>query len=631
MSSPDIEKYQDKLEMKVEMTIIENLGLKMYVNLPPVISELVANCYDADAKIVEIQIPEGSITDNSEIIVKDYGCGMTFDQINDAYLRIGRNRRKEEKRELTPKFKRKVMGRKGIGKLSAFGVAKIVEIDTRREGLHTIFEMDIDKIKQTKSGKFYKPDVKFVEKVPETEKGTIVKLKRLKRKRAIDVKSVKTRLARRFTVIGPDFEVKINGKPILPEDRLLKEKCQWIWKVEDEKISEENDWTVSGWIGTMKSPLEDKDLAGVVIVVRGKLAQEPTYFEIKGAKQFIEVYLVGEIHAEFLDEEEEFISAYRGSIVWESEPGSVLKEWGQKKLRKIQGEWSERRRQEREKVIREDSEFKVWLEDLPPAEAKMADKFIKAITSDEKMEEERRKELAHFMIDSFEQRVFQTLIAALPEEPQDARLIEIFEEWGFIEAKEILRIVRGRISTIDQFVKFVKENAREKPTLHNFFREWPWILDPTWTQWNDEVRFSQLLRENFPDDDLDEPDRRIDFVCVGAGDTVHVVELKRPGHKINADDLEQLLHYVAFVRRRLDNVPERGYRDASGYIIGGEVSRDELTQEKKLALQGRRMYVRRYDNLIVIAQKLHDDFRTKLEKFERRRKERKVQTREENI
>lgn len=136
------------------------------------------------------------------------------------------------------------------------------------------------------------------------------------------------------------------------------------------------------------------------------------------------------------------------------------------------------------------------------------------------------------------------------------------------------------------------------------------------------MHFSELLREEFPDSDLDEQDRRIDFVCIGTGDTVHVVELKRPGHKIDADDLEQLLSYVAFVKDRLGNVPERNYRDASGYIVCGEISKDSLTNVKINVLRESRMYVKRYDDLIIVAQKLHEDFRRKLEKFENIKRER---------
>ena len=35
--------------MKIELTAIEDLGIKLYGKLPPVISEIVANSWDADA------------------------------------------------------------------------------------------------------------------------------------------------------------------------------------------------------------------------------------------------------------------------------------------------------------------------------------------------------------------------------------------------------------------------------------------------------------------------------------------------------------------------------------------------------------------------------------------------------
>src|SRR5207247_370373 len=106
---------------------IEHLGLKLYVSLPPVIGELVSNAWDADADRVEITFPKGSLNGQSEVVVRDFGTGMDADQLQDAYLKIGRNRREVEGKETTPKG-RDVMGRKGLGKLSAFGVASELEV-----------------------------------------------------------------------------------------------------------------------------------------------------------------------------------------------------------------------------------------------------------------------------------------------------------------------------------------------------------------------------------------------------------------------------------------------------------------------------------------------------------------------
>jgi hypothetical protein len=205
----------------------------------------------------------------------------------------------------------------------------------------------------------------------------------------------------------------------------------------------------------------------------------------------------------------------------------------------------------------------------------------------------------------------------LGDNPDDVKVLELFLEWDVIEAREILRLVQGRLLNIEKFEGFMKSDAREKPTIHDFFRKWPWMLDPSWTRWRDEVHFSKLLRENFPDHKLLEQNRRIDFICVGSGDTVHVVELKRPGYHVNGNDMDQLLDYVTFVRERLGNAPSSPYRDAAGYVVAGELSKDRKTRGKIRVYQKDRLYVKRYDDLVVVARQLHQEFEDKLKEFEK--------------
>ena len=64
----------------------------MYSTLPPVISELISNAYDADATEVKIYLNDKD--QEKSIIIEDNGHGMSFDEINDKFLLIGRNRRK---------------------------------------------------------------------------------------------------------------------------------------------------------------------------------------------------------------------------------------------------------------------------------------------------------------------------------------------------------------------------------------------------------------------------------------------------------------------------------------------------------------------------------------------------------
>ena len=47
---------QKVLEMKFDPNVITHLGIQMYSTLPPVISELISNAYDADATEVKIYL-----------------------------------------------------------------------------------------------------------------------------------------------------------------------------------------------------------------------------------------------------------------------------------------------------------------------------------------------------------------------------------------------------------------------------------------------------------------------------------------------------------------------------------------------------------------------------------------------
>ena len=115
-----------KYTMRLSLNVLDHLGLNLYSNIPAVLSEVVANAWDADATSVSIEIDRDSIT------VTDNGIGMTPDDVNQRFLLVGFKRR-ETGLALTDKG-RAVMGRKGIGKLSLFAIADTVRVESVRDG-----------------------------------------------------------------------------------------------------------------------------------------------------------------------------------------------------------------------------------------------------------------------------------------------------------------------------------------------------------------------------------------------------------------------------------------------------------------------------------------------------------------
>jgi hypothetical protein len=137
------QKNTAKYVMRISRMTVDKLGVKLYDRVSAVLAELVSNSYDADAKTVTITAPmdgylaaksAGKLKDKGfRIIVEDDGIGMTPEEVNQFYLRVGAERRNESARgrgDTSLIFGRKVMGRKGVGKLAPFGICQKIEVIT---------------------------------------------------------------------------------------------------------------------------------------------------------------------------------------------------------------------------------------------------------------------------------------------------------------------------------------------------------------------------------------------------------------------------------------------------------------------------------------------------------------------
>lgn len=98
-------------KIKFDKNTIDHLGIKLYSKFPPVIAELISNSYDADAENVVIEIDYN----NKIVTVTDDGIGMNHEELNENFLKIGRNRRKAEGTGLSKIKGRKVTGKKDLG------------------------------------------------------------------------------------------------------------------------------------------------------------------------------------------------------------------------------------------------------------------------------------------------------------------------------------------------------------------------------------------------------------------------------------------------------------------------------------------------------------------------------------
>jgi HSP90 family molecular chaperone len=77
----------------------------MYSTLNPALAEIISNSYDADATNVTVTLIEEKDVPKG-IKVEDDGIGLSYDEINDKFLVIGRNRRDDLGDVPSHKYKR---------------------------------------------------------------------------------------------------------------------------------------------------------------------------------------------------------------------------------------------------------------------------------------------------------------------------------------------------------------------------------------------------------------------------------------------------------------------------------------------------------------------------------------------
>ncbi len=531
---------------------IEHLGLRLYSTLPPVISEFVSNAYDAESPKVEIQFPIGKIKQNSEIVIRDFGHGMTAQEIQDEFLPIGRNRRGKKSNNIKSKNdQRLVTGRKGLGKLSAFGIATEMDVRSIKEGFSVCIRLNykemeswIDKHDATIP---YQPDV-IGDKTCKTNEheGVEITLRKLHRKTSISEEDVRRGLAKRLTFIDKDFRVFVNGTEVNLEDRLSKDECNCAWDVSeipgDGLIGPNN--MLSGWVGFVEKSSQRG--RGVDIYATGKAVELGSFFNYPSTHaQFARAHLVGQIHANFLDAPGKYgdrIATARNSVVWEALEGQNLEKWGHKALKWAFDQWLEYRRKRREKAVTIETGFNDWLIDRNPREQKVAQRMVRLLVQNEDLEAESAKPLLEIVKSSVETVAFRDLVDAIETEGgTPATLLRLFSEWNIIEAREHLKLAYGRLEALDQLERFIEEGALEVKEMQPLLIKHPWIIDPAWTETHVEQTYTKLLKKHaVKQNNLPPKDRRIDIWGVRAGAAVTVVELKHPKKTLNWDDLDQI-------------------------------------------------------------------------------------------
>ena len=568
-----------RYKMSISLNVLKHLGISLYSSIPAVLSEIVANSWDADASEVKICFHES----DDMISIFDNGHGMNEADINGKYLNVGYDKRRNEPPK-TQKFKRKPMGRKGIGKLSVFAIADVVEVYTAREREKHALVLDANEIEKAisdeETGELYTPDEGDVGAI-DFDDGTRIVLKELKiNVTAATFKFLRQRVSRRFSIIGESnkFSVSINSEPITPQDRGYYEDVQFIWYFGEESksyadlVGEDVTYTrldndvefdladrsisqhkITGWLGTVELPSQLNDeTKGIVVFAKGKLIHENFLPEMDDARIFTE-YLVGEIDADFmdLDELDDIITSNRQSVKKDDPRYDILKDHLKENLNIIGNNWTELRNQISLKSATKEESIREWYDALKTGQKKYAKKMFGKIENMGLPDRNSKMEVYKANIFAFE-RLSLThqldLLDKINTDQDTSTLLELFGTVDELEAYHYYEIVKGRLNVIGKFRDVVDEDAKEK-VLQDYLFEHLWLIEPSWDRAaTTSTRNEESVIREFKkmEDRLTEEERagRIDIRYQTLGGKHVIIELKKYSRRVKIFELaEQVTKY----------------------------------------------------------------------------------------
>ncbi len=538
--------------------VIEHLGIKLYQNRPTnVVAEFVSNSWDADADKVTIDLKASTSKALPSIVITDNGRGMSRQELIHEFLVIGRNRRTSPSQKTTAG--RLPMGRKGIGKLAGFGIAKTIDIlsvpNAKRRSAEDApvvklywlrFHLNQIIAETTLGGGGYSPEViadgldiadfesfldaqgvpsvygDFKEHLLSGEGGVCIHLRDLTLKKAINPDSLLKSLGNRFTVtmLRPDFTVLVNGKPIAPEHAFPPFQDFGYGSI-DVPITEKAMFAgvereIRYWVKFVS--LSDSDWsienAGVGVYAHGKIAQDrPFFFGVKG-KEIFSRYLYCVVEADWLDEmPDDVVSTDRRSINWDTDVTSAFYEWGSAKLAGwVEGFRKWRKDQPKKEIVER-------IRSLSPsgsltgteeeALAELLSDVLPALGNDEEAKNSATSSITAAWTHQPTRQLTKTLWEQVfatdgMEANVFASLVEQLRNSLVPEAMGLAVTMAQRIAAITTMRKLI-ESDKTETHLQRLIEQFPWLLGPEWEKLtaNETIR-TLVQKKHKPDPDFGE-------------------------------------------------------------------------------------------------------------------------------
>ncbi|GAB1266177.1 ATP-binding protein [Aurantivibrio infirmus] len=333
-------KNDNNFNFEISLSVLNHLGRNLYRNFITVLGEAISNAWDADAKNVWIEIDR----ENQTFSIKDDGAGMSADDFQSKFLKIGYSKRAKGK--MKTRSKRPFIGAKGIGKLALLSCAQRVSIYSKKHNTPyvggLIDNSGLDRaIKNDLTPNDYplEPlDFKPVENLMKGHnKGTIIYFEETKEKIRNSIAHIKKLLALNFhfSLIDEDFAIHVNGEKVSFDDiKDLIDSTEFLWVINNlnddyvrklknlksDKIKLTAALDIKGVVASVEKPRNLKitgteERATIDLFVNGRLREKNILRHIP-TQRIVESYIYGQIHFDLMDSKgkDPFTSSREGIV-----------------------------------------------------------------------------------------------------------------------------------------------------------------------------------------------------------------------------------------------------------------------------------------------------------------------------
>lgn len=321
MSNPS--KVESHFTFEISLTVLNHLGRSLYRNFITIIGEAISNSWDAGAKNVWIELRH----DTNTMLIVDDGVGMTADQLQNRFLKIGYSKRSDPSAQRAH-TNRPLIGAKGIGKLALLSCASRVSVATKADGSGTsgclidnsVLDDAIRRDSTPEEVHLADSSSAAMSELAKLSSGTCLFFDELYVANSSDDFLRKAlAMSFKFALIDSDFHIHYNGEEVTPADlQGLAANTEYLWTTtgfkdpylqllgakEPTEISLGQD--ARGFVASVKKPSQlaiygAEERVGIDLFVNGRLRQQhiERYFP---SARVAGQYLYGQIHLDALDD-----------------------------------------------------------------------------------------------------------------------------------------------------------------------------------------------------------------------------------------------------------------------------------------------------------------------------------------